>query len=220
MARQREDVKHHHLGPTQRHTKRGRYGNPADLAAFIRRQMDPGRARWQRPDAVVRALALRRGQVVADVGAGPGFFTLRLARAVGPTGHVYAVDPEPAVLDVLRERLGRSRVRNVTPVLARADDPMLPAGRCDLALVVNSYHHVPDGPAFLRRLRQALARGGRIVNIDFDRRETPVGPPVAHRIAREQFLRDAERAGLGVVAEHRSLPYQYFLALRPRSARK
>ena len=196
--------------------RRGRYGNPADLRAFIRRQTDPGRARWQKPDAVVRALALRRGQVVADIGAGPGFFTLRLARVVGPAGLVYAVDPEPAVLDVLRERLGRSRVRNVTPVLARADDPMLPAGRCDLALVVNSYHHVPHGPAFLRRLTQALTRGGRIVNIDFAMRDTPVGPPVEHRIARERFLQEAARAGLDLVAEHLFLPYQYFLVLRPR----
>lgn len=200
--------------------QRGHYGNPADLKAFIRRQMDPGRARWQKPDAVLRALGLRRGQVVADIGAGPGFFTLRLARAVGPRGRVFAVDPESAVLDVLRERLARSRVRNVTPVLARADDPMLPAGRCDLALVVDSYHHIPDGPAYLRRLAGALTRGGRIVNIDFDRRETPVGPPVEHRVARERFLRDAERAGLDLVAEHRFLPYQYFLVLRPRSARQ
>jgi SAM-dependent methyltransferase len=207
---------HHGHGSAHRYVRRRRYGNPADLEAFIRRQMDPGRARWQKPDAVVRALGLRRGQVVADVGAGPGFFTLRLARAVGPTGQVYAVDPEPSVLDVLRERLGRSRVRNVTPVLARADDPMLPAGCCDLALVVNSYHHVPDGPAFLRRLAQALTRGGRIVNIDFARRETPAGPPVEHRIARERFLRDARRGGLDLVAEHRFLPYQYFLVLRPR----
>jgi SAM-dependent methyltransferase len=195
---------------------RGRYGNPADLKAFIRRQMDPGRAAWQRPGAIVRTLGLRRGQVVADIGAGPGYFTLRLARAVGPSGHVYAVDPEPAGLDVLREHLAATRVRNVSPVLARADDPLLPAARCDLALVVNAYHHFPDGPAFLRRLTRALVRGGRIVNIDFAKRETPVGPPVEHRVAREDFLRDARRAGLELVAEHCFLPHQYFLVLRPR----
>ncbi len=212
--------KRRHRGHADGHVQRGRYGNPADLRAFVRRQLDPGRARWQKPDAVLRALGLQRGQVVADIGAGPGFFTLRLADAVGPTGQVFAVDPESAVLDVLHERLKRSRVRNVTPVLARADDPMLPAGGCDLALVVNSYHHVPGGAAFLRRLARALTRNGRIVNIDFDRRETPVGPPVDHRVAREQFLRDAGRAGLVLVAEHSFLPYQYFLVLRPRRARK
>jgi SAM-dependent methyltransferase len=203
-------------GPRRRRPSSGPYGNPADLEAFIKRQVDPGRAAWQKPDLVVRALGLRVGQVVADVGAGPGFFSSRLARAVGPTGHVYAVDPEPAVLDVLRERLARSRIRNVTPVLGRADDPLLPAGHCDLVLIVNAYHHVRGGLAFLRRLTRALARGGRIVNIDFQKRETPVGPPVEHRVAREAFLRQAWRAGLAPVAERGFLPYQYFLVLRPR----
>ena len=191
-----------------------------DLAAFVRRQMDPARARWQKPGAVVRALGLRRGQVVAEIGAGPGYFTPRLARAVGPRGHVYAVDPEPAVLQVLRRNLARARVSNVTPVLSRPDDPLLPASRCDLALIVNSYHHFPDGPALLRRIARALGRDGRIVNIDFDKRETPVGPPVENRVAREDFLRDARRAGLALMAEHRFLPYQYFLVLGPRGRKR
>jgi ubiquinone/menaquinone biosynthesis C-methylase UbiE len=178
--------------------------------------MDPARAQWQKPGAVVRALGLRSGQVVAEVGAGPGYFAPWLARAVGPAGHVFAVEPEAAVLEVLRRNLGRTNLTNVTPVLSRADDPLLPAGRCDLALIVNSYHHFPDGAALLRRIARALRRGGRIVNIDFDKRATPVGPPMEHRVAREDFLRDARRAGLALVAEHRFLPYQYFLVLRPR----
>jgi ubiquinone/menaquinone biosynthesis C-methylase UbiE len=194
--------------------RHGRYGNPADLHRMIARQEDPARVAWQKPAAVVRALALRRGQVVADVGAGPGYFTRRLARAVGPAGHVYAVDPEPAILEVLRERLAAARSTNVTPILGRGDDPLLPAGRCDLALIVNAYHHVEGGPAFLRRVARALRRGGRLVNIDFAKRETPVGPPVDHRVSREAFLRDARRAGLVLTAEHGFLPYQYFLVLR------
>jgi predicted methyltransferase len=207
-----------------RHGRRGGSANPAalashirrNLAAFVRRQMDPAREAWQKPGAVVRALGLRRGEVVAEIGAGPGYFAPRLARAVGPAGHVYAVEPEAAVLEVLRRTLERTRVTNVTPVLSRADDPLLPAGRCDLALIVNSYHHFPDGPALLCRIVRALGPGGRLVNIDFDKREAPVGPPVEHRVAREDFLRDARRAGLALVAEHRFLPYQYFLVLRPR----
>lgn len=193
---------------------RRRYGNPRDLARMIARQLDPGRDAWQKPAAVVRALGLRRGDVVADVGAGPGYFTLRLARAVGPTGHVFGVDPEPAVLDVLRRRLAEARVANVTPVLGAAEDPLLPAGRCRLVLTVDTYHHLDDGPAYLRRLRRALARGGRLAAIDFERRETPVGPPVEHRVARERFLADARRAGFALDREHRLLPYQYFVMLR------
>lgn len=157
---------------------------------------------------------------MADVGAGPGYFTLGLARAVGPSGHVFAVDPEPAILDTLRRRLTAAGARNVTPVLGTRDDPRLPPGACDLAVIVDTYHHVGDGPAFLRRVTRALARGGRIVNIDFARRETPVGPPVGHRVAREEFLTTARRAGLALVAEHHFLPHQYFLVLRPRRPRR
>ena len=191
-----------------------RYGNPKALKAYLARQLDPARATWQKPRAVLRAMGLRRGHTVAEIGSGPGFWTLRLARVVGPSGHVYAVDPEPAILEVLRRRLEKTRVKNVTPVLGGAGDPLLPAGRCDLALIVNTYHHFADGPASLRRVAAALRAGGRLVNIDFHKRETPMGPPVDHRVAREEFLRDARRAGLTLVAEHRFLPYQYFLVFR------
>src|SRR5581483_8655559 len=119
-----------------------RHGNPADLGACVRRLLGPGRGRWQKPDAVVRALGLRRGQVVGEVGAGPGYFTLRLARAVGRAGRVFAVDPEPRMLERLARRLGRARIRNVTPVAGRGDDPLLPDGTCDRIVLVNAYHHV------------------------------------------------------------------------------
>ena len=102
---------------------------PEELKSALKRQLAPRRAKWQKPAAVVRALGLRRGQVIAEVGSGPGYFTPRLARAVGPSGHVYALDPEPAVLDVMRKRIKQAGVRNVTPVLSRDDDPLLPSGR-------------------------------------------------------------------------------------------
>jgi ubiquinone/menaquinone biosynthesis C-methylase UbiE len=198
------------------HHARGNYGNPHDLAAMIARQEAPERAAWQQPDRVVRTLGVVAGQTVADVGAGPGYFTRRLARAVGPSGHVYAVDPVPNMLAVLRDRLTEARVHNVTPVLGRGDDPLLPRGRCDLALLVDVYHHFEDGVAFLRRVQRALRPSGRLVNIDFAKRETDVGPPVEHRVAREDFLRDARRAGLTLVTEHAFLPHQYFLVFRRR----
>src|SRR5262249_19131861 len=104
---------------------------PSELRGALRRQLNPRRANWQKPPLLVQALGLRREQIGGEVGSGPGYFTPRLARAVGPRGHVYAVDPEAAVLDVLRRRLSRAGVRNVTPVLSRDDDPLLPRGRCD-----------------------------------------------------------------------------------------
>jgi ubiquinone/menaquinone biosynthesis C-methylase UbiE len=200
------------------HGHQGRYGNPADLDAYIKHLADPTRDAWQKPDEVVAALRLRPGQVACDVGAGPGYFTLRLARAVGNAGRVYAVDVEPKILDALRERLAGSGLRNVTPVLALADDPLLPAAACDLVLVVDTYHHFPERVAYLGRLARALRPEGRIVNIDYHKRATPVGPPLDHRLSREVFLGEARSAGLVVAEEPAFLPYQYFVVLRPRSA--
>ena len=184
-----------------------------ELAGALQRQLNPRRARWQKPAAVVRALGLRRGQVIAEIGAGPGYFTPRLARAVGTAGHVYAVDPEPAVLDVPRRRLKRAGVRNVTPVLSRDDDPLLPAGRCDLAVIINAYHHMHGRAAFLRRLAERLPRGARVVNVDWND-ESEFGPPPKRRVPRARFLRDARRAGLRLIAESALLSHQYFLVLR------
>ena len=189
-----------------------KHGNPSDLKRLMRRQLARTRARWQRPERVLRALRVRRGAIVADVGSGPGYFTTRLARAVGPRGRVYAVDPEPEVLKVLVKRLDGTK--NVTPVLSRDDDPMLPPASCDLAVIVNAYHHFADGPAFVRRVARCLKRGGRLVNIDWAYRETPLGPPMHRRIPPEKFARIARRAGLKPVARHEFLPYQYFVVLR------
>jgi ubiquinone/menaquinone biosynthesis C-methylase UbiE len=186
---------------------------PEELKGALKRQLAARRQKWQKPAAVVRALKLRRGQVIAEVGSGPGYFTPRLARAVGPSGHVYALDPEPAVLDVMRKRIKKAGVRNVTPVLSRDDDPLLPAGRCDLAVIINVYHHMHGGPAFLRRLVSRLARGARVVNVDWDE-TSEFGPPPKRRVPRARFLRDARRAGLTLVAEKTFLPHQYFLELR------
>ncbi len=205
--------------PRRSEHRHDRFG-PQDHEAFVGRMLDPARDRWQRPVRVLRALGVRLRAVVADIGAGPGYFTIPLARAVGPRGRVYAVDPEPRNLERLRHRLDKRGARNVTPVLSRGDDPYLPAGVCDLVLIIDTYHHFPDGPAFLRRAMRALKPGGRLVGIDFQKRETPVGPPVEHRVAREEFLRDATRAGLRLIAEHRFLPYQYFVVLRPASRRR
>jgi len=193
---------------------RDRFRNPADLGAYIAAQEQPGRDRWQKPDQVLQALAVHAGQTVCDIGAGPGYFSLRLARLVGARGRVYAVDVEPRILEALRERVEKRGIENLTPVLALADNPLLPEATCDLILIVDTYHHFPDGPAYLRRLAQLLKPAGRIANIDFRKQPTPVGPPQEHRISREEFLRDAAAASLKVDRELDFLENQYFVVLR------
>src|SRR6185503_4518282 len=149
--------------------------------AYLAKLESPERNEWQKPDEVLRTIGIQPGQTACEIGAGPGYFTLRMAALVGAKGHVFAVEVEPRILTVLRERLVTAGAHNVTPVLALDADPLLPRASCDLILIVNTFHHFPDGTAYLKRLVEALKPGGRLVNIDFHKRETPIGPPVEHR---------------------------------------
>jgi ubiquinone/menaquinone biosynthesis C-methylase UbiE len=124
---------------------------------------EEARDRWQRVPDLFDAMGVKEGATVADVGAGGGFLTVRLAQAVGASGRVYAVDIVPAVLDRLRKRLAEASVRNVEVVEGAPNDPRLPAGRLDAIVMVNSYHEVPDHAAVLRKFRDALKQSGRLV---------------------------------------------------------
>ncbi len=196
---------------------RDRHGNPEDFDPYLERLLDPGRAAWQKPDEVVRALGLREGAVACDLGAGPGVFAVLLGRAVGPRGRVHAVDVDPRMIELLRARVREAGLSNVNAILAPGGDAALPPEPCDAILVVNTFHHFPDGAATLRRLATALAPGGVIANVDFHEGERPVGPPPDHKVSRAAFLAAAAAAGLEVVREERFLPYQYFVLLRPRA---
>jgi len=218
MAKRRDKPRHGHGDGHAHGHDRGSHGNPADLGSYLARLEGEDRIAWQKPDEVVRALGLRPGAIACDIGVGPGYFALRLARAVGPRGRVYAIDVEPRMIAVLRERLRGAGLGNVRPILARGGKPALPPRRCDVILVVNTFHHFPDGPATLRALARRLAPGGRIVNVDFHKRDLPVGPPIEHKVSREDFIAAAREAGLELAAEHAFLPYQYFLELRPAPA--
>jgi ubiquinone/menaquinone biosynthesis C-methylase UbiE len=177
---------------------------------------DSGRAAWQKPEELVAALGLRPGQCVADLGAGTGYFSYLLSAAVGPTGTVLAVDPEPNLVAHLRERAEREGSANVVPVLASLDNPRLPAGLVDVVLIVDTFHHIDDRVAYFRRLRQALRPPGRIAIVDWQKRELPVGPEMDHKLAREQVVREMETAGYRLIEEPSILPYQYFLIFQPR----
>lgn len=198
------------------HHHGGHHGNPEDVDGYIARMEAPDRAAWQKPDEVLSAIGIAPGQIWCDIGAGPGYFSLRIAKKVAPGGHDFAVDVEPKMTAALRDRLQKGGVRNVTPVLALEDDPLIPEKACDVILVVDTFHHFPDGVTYLRRLARSLKPGGKLVNIDFHKRELPVGPPVEHKIARDAFVAQAQEAGLAVVNEPTFLPYQYFVVLQPK----
>lgn len=190
------------------------HGNPDDLEAYITKMEDPARDAWQKPDEVLKTLGLKKGQIICDIGAGPGYFSLRFAKAVGSEGHVYAIDVELKMLEVLQKRMSQAKVSNITRVHADPEDTLLPKKVCDWIVIVDTYHHFPEGVAYLRQLKTKLTPGGRLVNIDFHKKELPLGPPVDHKIAREDFIKDAQTAGFTVIQEPTFLPYQYFIIMK------
>jgi len=191
---------------------RDRHGNPEDHAHYLERLLDPERDAWQKPDEVVAALGLAAGGVACDVGAGPGVFALRMARAVGPSGRVHAIDVDPRMTALLAERARAEGITNLEIHLAE-DGRGVPPEPVDVVLVVNTFHHFPDPSPYLAALGARLRPGGRLVNVDFHDGDLPVGPPPDHRVSREAFLAAAAKAGLRVVEERDFLPYQYFVAL-------
>jgi ubiquinone/menaquinone biosynthesis C-methylase UbiE len=185
-----------------------------DPQAYIAALENPARDAWQKPREVIEALGLRAGEVVADIGAGSGYFALRIARHV-PEGRVYAVDVSKELLAHLEQGATAAALANVTPVLAPPGDPRLPAGRVDRVFICNVWHHIDDQPAYLQKLRAALAPGGEVVMIDFHKRELPVGPPVAMKIARDDLVAQMQAHGFQLAREHTFLPHQYFLVFTP-----
>jgi cyclopropane fatty-acyl-phospholipid synthase-like methyltransferase len=169
----------------------------------------PDRDAWQHPDDVVAALALDRAMTVADVGAGTGYFTVRLARAV-PDGHVIATDIEPDMVRYVTERAAREQLGNVTAVLAGADDPHLEPASVDRVLVVDVWHHIGDRGAYAARLASALKPGGMIAIVDFTMAATH-GPPAHHRLAPEAIVADLAGAGLHASVSPVALPDQYIV---------
>jgi cyclopropane fatty-acyl-phospholipid synthase-like methyltransferase len=184
-----------------------------DAEKWAARFEDPGRDAWQKPDEVIAALALKPDAVVADIGAATGYFPVRLARAL-PEGRVYGVDIEPSMVEYLGHRAQREGLGNLQAVLAAADDPKLPEP-VDLVLVVNTYHHIEQRPAYFERLRAKLKPAGRLAIIDF-RKGQPMGPPEAHRIDAAQVRAELESAGYALAAEHAFLPNQHFLVFTSR----
>ena len=187
-----------------------------DHRADVAMLEDPARDAWQKPREVVEALALQPGQVVADIGAGSGYFALRFSHHVGDQGRVYAVDVDPEMVRDLNRRVRDLDRRNVVTVLADADDPLLPDASVDRFVVVDTWHHIADQAKYLGLMRRMLKPGGQVIMIDFQKKDLPVGPPPAMKIAREDLVRQLEQAGFRLSAEHTFLPYQYFLVFEPR----
>jgi arsenite methyltransferase len=171
----------------------------------------PQRDAWMKPDEVVKALELKNGEVVADIGAGSGYFSRRFARAVAPDGKVYAVDIAADILAYLKERAEKENLRDLVTVVSRPDDPMLSANSVDLAFFCDTTHHIEDRVNFYRALFPAVRVHGRMAIVDYP----PDSPHAPHKpeqlVPRSQVISEAEEAGFKYVKEFKFLPYNYFL---------
>ena len=174
-----------------------------------------GRDAWQQPQRVIEALAIRPGDTVADIGSGSGYFTLPLARAVGPDGRVFAVDVDEEMNDYLRERLRTAGIDNVTVVQGRFEDPLLPDGEVDLAFTSNTYHHMQDRPRYFRDLKRDLAPGGRLAIVDYDGRQGLLVRLMGHYTSKEAILREMAEAGYELSQDFELLDRQSFLVFAP-----
>jgi SAM-dependent methyltransferase len=172
----------------------------------------PDREAWQKPDQVMDALHIAEGSTVADLGAGGGWFTTRLARRVRENGRVYAVDVQRLMIQAIERRVQREGLSNVTPVLGDYDNPNLPPdAHPDAVLIVDAFHEMEHPVVLLRNVARTLRPQGRIGIIDYREGEGGPGPPAEERVPPSVVISQAAAAGLTLVEEHKFLPYQYFL---------
>jgi len=171
----------------------------------------PDRDAWQKPEQIMDALAIADGSTVADLGAGGGWFTIRLARRVGPNGRVYAEDIQPQMIEAISRRVQREGLPNVTTILGTPNDPRLPEGQVDAVLIVDTYHEMEDPVTLLRNVLRSLSPKGRVGIVDFTMEGGGPGPPMDERVEPERIVRDAEAAGLRLLRRVTFLRYQYLL---------
>jgi ubiquinone/menaquinone biosynthesis C-methylase UbiE len=189
-----------------------------DVSKWVGIFDDPGRDAWQRPGEVLEVLGVAPGMTVADLGAGTGYFSVHLAKAVGDKGKVLAIDVEPKLVAYMKERAAKAGLPQMVAVLAPTDDPQLPAHGVDLVLIVDTWHHIDDRLHYLAKLAVGLKPGGRVAVVDFKKGDFPVGPPDAHKLEAKSVTAEFVEAGWTSASHWDELPYQYVLVFTPPAA--
>ena len=198
----------------RRHPVSGRVLAPTmglEGAAWLDRDQ---REAEEAPSRAIAALGIRQGAVVADVGAGSGYYTVRLARAVGGTGRVVATDLQPGMLALIRQKVESARLANVTLVQGRSDDPNLPAATFDLILMVDVYHELAAPQVFVRRLKEALKPDGRLVLLEYRLEDPRVPIREVHKMSVEQVRQELGADGFRIERVIDVLPWQHIIVLR------
>ena len=182
-------------------------------ASWLERE---GREQEQRPDEIFRAMGLKDGDVVADVGCGTGWFARRMARVVAPRGIVYAEDIQPEMLELLKQHVASEGVKGVVPVLGTETDPKLPAGGLDWVLMVDVYHEFQKPEPMLAAIRRSLKPTGKVALVEYRLEGTTASHiRTEHRMSKEQVLAEWEPAGFRLAKQYDFLPVQHLFVFEP-----
>jgi ubiquinone/menaquinone biosynthesis C-methylase UbiE len=165
----------------------------------------------EEPDRAIDVLKLQKGSTVADIGAGSGYMTEKLAKKVGPMGKVYATDIQPGMLDLLNKRIAKRKLTNVTPVLGVQDDPRLPLEAIDLALMVDVYHELSQPQLMLRHIKASLKPGGRLALVEYRKEDPSIPIKPEHKMSVAEAKLEVEAEGFKLTTTNEDLPRQHVL---------
>jgi ubiquinone/menaquinone biosynthesis C-methylase UbiE len=165
----------------------------------------------EEPDRAIDVLKIEKGSTVADIGAGSGYMTVKLARKVGPQGRVYANDIQPAMLELLNKRITKSKIANVSVVLGMQDDPRLPVETLDLVLMVDVYHELSQPQLMLRHIRASLKPGGRLVLLEYRKEDPSIPIKPEHKMSVADAKLEVEAEGFKLTKTNEDLPRQHIL---------
>ena len=202
------------LDAQRRHPVSGRVFAPVMGVAGAGWLERPEREGEEAPSKAIDLLELKPGMVVADIGAGSGYYSSRIAKRVGPNGHVYATDIQPGMIEILENRIKSEGLGNMTTILGGADDPKLPAGAIDLAIMVDVYHELQQPQVFLQRLKAAFKPNGRLVLLEF-RKEDPKIPILeVHKMSVAEVKQEMEAEGYEIDKVVEGLPWQHLIVIK------
>jgi ubiquinone/menaquinone biosynthesis C-methylase UbiE len=163
----------------------------------------------ENPDLAIRLLRIRKGATVADIGAGSGYISIRMAKIVGPMGKVYGSDIQQGMLELLQQNVSKAKLDNVIPVLGAIDDPKLPADSLDLAIMVDVYHEFSEPQKMLQRIREALKADGRLVLLEYRAEDATVPILPDHKMTKAQVKQEVEHEGFRQSRVYDDLPWQH-----------
>ncbi len=170
---------------------------------------------WQDIDEIMYRMRIRKGDVVADIGAGSGYFTIPLARKVGTEGRVYAEDIQKEMTDYISQKVKKLQLKNIRIILGKVDDPLLPNNSLNHAFIANTYHELERPLLLLNNIKKDLRSHGKLTIIDWDPTKAPTfGPPKEAKVPVDTVIKEAEQAGFRLMEKHDFMPYHYFLIFK------